>query len=148
MNDQHLAFDPARAHDYELTVQVGDPTAPDGLTRVRLDGTGRLVAEQIFEEGHPAEKRPRGRQVTGELPREEAKDLMRRASQFPWEREFPSRSGIPDEAIVVWHFHQKNKEGPSLKVWLREAESDPLLAPVLAALRKELGRLSQNQLYL
>ncbi len=159
MNNEPLSFDPARADEYELSVRVGSPTAPDGLTRVTLEGTGRFVAEQIFErrlqekvtQERPTEEgdaQERDRRVTGELPRSEAEHLLRMATLFPWERSFPSRPGIPDEAIVVWSFGERGVQRATLRVWLREAESDPALSPVLEALRHNLAQLSHGEIYL
>lgn len=148
MSEQHVTFDAARAHDYELTIQVGDPGAPDGVTRMSLEGTGRFVAEQSFGDERGPDRATGGERIAGELPRAEAEGIMRQAARFPWGRAFPSRPGIPDEAIVVWHFHEKNKQGPTLKVWLREAESDPTQAPVLTSLRKGLAGFAKDRLYL
>lgn len=144
--------------DARLTVQVGDLYAPDGLTEVVLtaDGTlrARLVREDLGRE-EPArdEKEGEGQApvpvtAEGEMPAEEASGLIRKAYRFPWSRPFPSRPGIPDEAIVEWKLEDGQGRERTLKVWLREAEKDPTLVPVLDALRRGLARISDDQLYL
>ncbi len=153
MRNETLSFDVTRAHEYELRVELGDPLSPHGLTRATVDGTGRFAAEQIFEsdemedaeafkEGHPPSA------VGRQLKQDAAQEILRLASQFRWDREFPSRPGIPDEAIVVWTYGVKGGDHVSTKVWLREAEADPVMGPVLAALRNHLDEIPECKIYL
>ena len=152
MSNDRIAFDASRAPEYELHVAVGDPIGEHGLTRIALNGGGHMAAEQIFEE-IPAEKQSAGaarkpRQAEGQIDVEAATKLMRQVSQFLWDRKFPSRPGIPDEAVVVWTFGLKDGPSLTLKVWLREAEQDPALGPVLRALREGLATVSHGEIYL
>lgn len=167
MTNEWTERDRQELADARLTVQVGDLYAPDGLTEVvlRPDGTlrARLVREDLGREGAGAaeaedggkgeveqKERPLPGPVTaeGEIPADEATELIRKASRFPWGRSFPSRPGIPDEAIVEWRLEKGAGEARVLKVWLREAEKDPALEPVLEALRRGLARISDDRLYL
>ena len=141
MPTQRVKFDAARLADFELTVEVGDILSEDGMTRVRLDGYGRLAVEQLCQ-------KERGRQFSGEMDRESTERLLRQASQLDWERGFPSRKGLPDEAIVQWSLHDRQGETITVRVWLREAEKDSAIAPVLAALRQVVERATDGTLYL
>jgi len=143
MPTQHVKFDPARLADFELVVEVGDAFSEEGMTRARLDGRGQLTVEQQY--GHAKE---RTRQFHGELDTEMTQKLLRQASQFVWERGFPSRKCIPDEAIVQWWLHDRQGEALTVKVWLREAEKDPVMAPVLSELRRGVHQASDGGLFL
>lgn len=142
MTEHRVVFDQARVQDFELIMDVGDPLSEDGLTRVTLDGTGHLAVEQQY--GPERKEAP----VHTKLVVEDARGLLKRVSQFDWELRFPSRSGLPDEAIVQWSFRDKRKGTVTQKAWLRDTEKDPLMAPVLAALRKAVERATNGKLYL
>ena len=161
MADEYLPFDRAFAAEYSLQVEVGQADAPDGVTRVQVDGSGNLEAAQLRNEPRETEPRQqsgRGRkggkeeegsdQVKGRIPQEEALYLFDQASLAPWGRRFPQRPGIPDEAIVEIRLRRTQREGASVKLWLREAEKDPALAAVLKVLRKHLSELSGGRIYL
>jgi hypothetical protein len=145
MSETAIAFDAQRIREYQLRVEVGEPAAPDGLTRVQLDGAGTFLAEHVTDDRDP---KARGESLRGEIDPEKARAAIERAARFPWGRAFPTRRGIPDEAIVHWSLVGPDSRGISLKVWLRDAEKDPLIASVLGLLRDALAELSQNRLYL
>jgi predicted transcriptional regulator len=140
---QRVKFDPARLADFELVVEVGDVLSEEGMARARLNGHGRLTVEQ--QRGHEKE---RARQFHSELDPDTTEKLLRQASQFDWERSFPSRKGLPDEAIVQWYLHDRQGETLTVKVWLRDAEKDQVMAPVLAELRRGVQRATEGSLYL
>ena len=121
--------------DVHLQVDVGQAGFYPGLAQVSLAGDGTFVARQVFV---PAgmEATPSGliddvAAIRGRIEPAQAAELLERAAAFPWDRPFPSRPGIPDEAVVVLRF------GPhrTLTLWLREAEADPQVGAVLIALR-------------
>lgn len=145
-------FNPAEVTQYHLTLEVGSPLSFHGLTRVRLDGDGSFHADQT-QEPEPAlqpnaQRSPTETAAQGRVSQNDAVDLLRRVHQFPWDRKFPSRPGIPDEAIVVWQLDRAGFEPLVLRVWLREAEDDPVIGPVLTTLRRRLAEFSANRLYL
>lgn len=142
-----MTYDGERAAEYELELTVGEPAAPDGQTRVRLDGRGHFVARQYFEDAAD-EKRTAPREVEGEIPPQEARRVLNQASAFDWDRRFPSRPGIPDEAIANWSLGARDGSARTVRVWLTEAEDDPAMGPVLDTLRAALDRFSQGALYL
>lgn len=135
-----------------LTLEVGDASSPDGLTRVVLGATGDLYAEQIAvaddQETGGAGKPVAKAEFRGRVSEEQSVDLLRRAREFAWGRTFPSRPGIPDEAVVVWRLEREGGETQVLKAWLRDVERDPAAGPVLTALRRQLAEISNNRLYL
>ncbi len=141
MSVERIIFDPARLQDFELVAEVGDTFSEEGLTRVKLDGNGRLVVEQQREKA-------RGGQFQGEIDRQNTESVLRQASQFDWEQRFPSRRGLPDEAVVQWSLRDHQGRTLTVKVWLRDAEKDAAMAPVLAVLRKSVERASDGKLYL
>ena len=138
---QQVRFDPARRNDFELVLEVGDTLSDEGLTRARLNGSGTLVVEQLYE-------KEKEQQFSGELDRESTENLFRQASQFNWEQRFPSRRGLPDEAIVQWYLRERQGSTITLKVWLRDAEKPGPMAMVLAGLRKSVELLTSGKLYL
>jgi hypothetical protein len=140
MSDTPIAFERDRASEYALTVEVGEAASFHGLTRLRLDGTGLIVAEHVGgateaderPEDEPrthAQAEPKPRSLRGQVAREEAGALLERAARFPWGRAFPSRPGIPDEAVVVWIFETTGRRA-TLKAWLRDVEKNRDMAPV------------------
>jgi len=141
MPTQEVKFDPVRINDFELVAEVGDPLSEEGLTRVKLSGDGRLTVEQQHGKG-------KGEQFSGEINRENTENLLRQASQFDWGQRFPSRRGLPDEAIVQWYLYDRHGSTMTLKVWLRDAEKHGAMAPVLAILRKSVERVTDGKLYL
>lgn len=151
MSDERVSFDEARARDYSLRVEVGNASAPDGLTRVHLDGGGRFTAELTFAEPRAEvpgkEERKRGPAET-EIAEDQAARVLRQASQFDWDRDFPPRPGIPDEAIVVWTYRVRGTEVATMRAWLRDVEQDPTMTPVLTALREATAELTGGDIYL
>lgn len=139
----HVKFDPTRQADFELAVEVGDAFSEEGMTRARLDGGGRLTVEQQY-----GQEKESARQFHSQLDTDMTEKLLRQASQFDWERSFPSRKGIPDEAIVQWFLHDRQGETLTVKAWLRDAEKDQAMAPVLAELRRGVQQASEGSLYL
>lgn len=140
---QRAKFDPARLADFELVVEVGDVFSEEGMARARLNGHGRLTVEQ--QRGHEKEH---ARQFHSELNPDTTEKLLRQASQFDWERSFPSRKGLPDEAVVQWFLHDRQGEALKVKVWLRDAEKDQVMGPVLEELRRGVQRATEGSLYL
>lgn len=141
MPAQGIQFDPARLQDFELTVEVGDTFSEDGLTRVRLNGGGRLAVEQQREQ-------ERGGEFHTEVDRDSMERLLRLAAQFDWQRRFPSRPGLPDEAVVQWSLRDRQGGTATVKVWLRDAEKDQVMAPVLNVLRQGVDRATGGKYYL
>jgi hypothetical protein len=127
------------ADERELVATVGAPTSPDGQTRVRLADSGRLVVqwERVPDDVPDVEQRPKEperREETGELGVDPG-PLFERSARFPWDQEFPTRPGVPDEAILEWDLREDDRSRTTLRVWLGDAERDPNMAPVLDALR-------------
>ena len=141
MSNERFKFDQARLQDFELIVEVGDTLSPEGLTYVALSGNGSLVVEQRRE-------KETGKKYESRIDVETTASLLRKASEFDWERPFPSRPGLPDEAIVQWILRNRNGAAARVKVWLREAEKNPVMAPVLEGLRKNVDRMTDGHLYL
>ena len=141
MPTQQIDFDSARLDDVALVAEVGEPLSDEGLTRVKLTGDGRLIAEQQHGEKE-------GERYSSELSRENAESILREALKFDWETRFPTRRGLPDEAIVTWHLNVPNGNALTAKVWLRDAEKPGPMAVVLSALRKSLDRMTGGKLYL
>ncbi len=141
MVPEQVSFFSARQDDFELAAEVGDSQSEEGLTRVRLTGDGRLTVEQ--ERGYEKVE-----QFHAELDRENTEVLLRQASQFDWEQHFPPRPGLPDEAIVQWFLHDRQGGTVTLKVWLRDAEKNRMMEPVLTALRKNVEQMTNGQLFL
>lgn len=154
MNAERISIDVRGIGEYRLTVEVGDPLSPDGLTRLVLEGHGELHAEQVYAElskdqGGEFDDRtgPPERACTGKIDKPEAERLLKTASQIQWDRKFPPRPGIPDEAIVEWQLGKSDEPGLSMKTWIQDAEKDPNLGPLFGRLREELARISEDQLY-
>lgn len=160
MTADYIAFDKAFAREYQLQVDVGQATAPDGITRVRVDGAGTLEAAQVRRATPQTPKQDVRDQssdkpgdqdtarVAGKISPEEAAGLFEQASLAPWSDRFPRRPGIPDEAIVEVRFGRADRETGSVKLWLRDAEKDDALGPMLAQLRRHVEELSDGRIYL
>ena len=152
MSDDYIAFDRALARDYALGVEVGQPTAPDGVTRVRVDGSGAFEASQYRAADDPQRpgrrEEPVGDRVTGTISPEDARALLEQASLAPGGTRFPQRPGIPDEAIVVITFERTERERASVKMWLRDAEKDQAVGPLLEQARRHLNDIAGGKLYL
>jgi hypothetical protein len=160
MADEYMPFDRAFAAEYSLQVEVGHADAPDGVTRVQVDGSGNIEAAQLRNEpggtgardrdetGTKGERDEGSNQVKGRMSPDEALYLFDQASLAPWGRRFPQRPGIPDEAIVEVRLRRERRDSASVKLWLREAEKDPALGPMLKLLRKHLTELSGGRIYL
>ena len=159
MSADYIPFDRAFAQEYSLQVEVGNASAPDGVTRVRMDGLGNIAAAQYRRvpdmagrEGKETEQRepkePESEEVKGEMRAEEAVRLFDQVSLAPWDRRFPQRPGIPDEAIVEVRLQRAGRESATMKMWLRDAEKDVAIGPVLEQLRRRVGELSGGRIYL
>ena len=157
MNADYIPFDRAFAREFSLQLQVGNASAPDGVTRVRMDGLGNLAAAQYRrvpdaagrepKEGE-ARNEPESEEVKGEVPADEAVRMFDQVSLAPWDRRFPQRPGIPDEAIVEVRLQRAGRESATMKMWLRDAEKDVAIGPVLEQLRRRVGELSGGRIYL
>jgi len=157
VSEDRTPLDLARIGEYRLTVLVGEPTAPGGLTRVRLDGTGRIQVEQVFAPAHvgaeaqTAEIIRDGGQVTdrasGTLHQDDVVNIMRQASLVPWEQPGPSRSALPPEAITNWAFHAPEGRDVALRMWLRDAERDEAVGPLLWELNRHLLRIANGKIF-
>lgn len=150
MNANFPSFQPEALHEYALQLDVGEPASLHGLTRLQLDGYGNVSATDIVAEARQEREAPMERSTRsakGQLDRDATQTLFRRVHEFPWQRPFPSRRGIPDEAIVTWTLTRGSAQ-QQLRMWLGEAEDDPVIAPVLEALRTTLRSISDNQMYL
>ncbi len=145
MMNQDFVFDLKNLNEYRLHLQAGELASPHGQTRVTLYGSGDLEAEQLFGEKEEPEVRKPIR-VKGRI--ENAEDLFRQLAKFDWQSKFPSRPGIPDEAIIIWTVEFQGKVIATLKMWLGEAEKDDRVDAVLKRLRDVIGDLSDNQIYI
>ena len=143
MPNNGFKFDQAKARDWELIADVGNILAPEGLTHVLLSGSGNLLVEERHE-------KETGHKYEGRIDEGTSVGLLKNASQFDWERRFPPRPGLPDEAIVEWTLRSREEgEGvATVKVWLRDAEKDRIMAPVLEELRRNVDRLTDGKLFL
>ncbi|MBA2529327.1 MAG: hypothetical protein H0V19_05095 [Euzebyales bacterium] len=147
-DDTPVPIDPSDAS--QLVAEVGEPSSPDGRTRVTLHRDGRLVvqwersAPQDPKQGRERERR----EEAGELG-QDPQAVFERASRFLWDQDFPTRPGLPDEAILVWQLGgADDRRTATVKVWLEDAEGDPSMAPVLQALREGTARLTGGDVYL
>jgi hypothetical protein len=153
MSAEYIPFDRESPQEYVLQVEVGQPTAPDGVTQVRVEGTGAFEARQYrapVEVPSREAERPasEGERVNGRISPEEVGRLMDQASLAPWGTRFPQRPGIPDEAIVVVSLRRGGRESASVKMWLRDAEKDEVVGPLLQQLREHLDQLGGGKIYL
>ena len=156
MSEDRTPLDLARIGEYRLTVLVGEPTAPGGLTRVRLDGSGRLQAEQIFATAQVGAEVPTGEIVRGggqvterasdALRQDEVVNIMRQASVVTWGQPAPSRSAISPEAMTDCAFHTADGQDLTLRMWLRDAERDEALGPLLGELNRHLLRIAKGKI--
>lgn len=144
MSDQDFKYEAGNLNNYKLLVSVGNPVAPDGQTIVSLHGSGSIEAKQVFEAVKGKERKPFHIEGRIDNPEEYFKPL----EQFDWRRKFPSRPGIPDEAIIRWEIEYLAEKEASLKMWLGEAEDDRRYNEILKKLRDIVGRLSDNQIYM
>ena len=157
MSEEPIQLDLARLADYRLTVLVGELAAPDGLTRVRIDGTGRIEAAQVFADvlvdaqASTAEINRDGGRVTdralGVLSREETVDIMTQALRIPWTEPVSSRAGVPPEAVTNWTFITAAGQAHTLRVWLRDAEQDPIVGPVLRKVASHVHRITNGRIF-
>lgn len=151
MTADFIPFERAAAQDYSLQVEVGNAATPDGITRVLVDGLGNIQAAQYHRGDDVKDREQSAReteQVKGQLKPEEAARLFEQASLASWDRRFPPRPGIPDEAIVELRLQRAKREGASMKLWLRDAEKDQVIGPLLEQLRRSVGELSGGRIYL
>jgi hypothetical protein len=158
MSEEFIAFDRAYPQDYSLQVEVGKATSPEGVTRVKVDGTGTIEAEQYIppadlsarksELQQKSEVQQSDGKVAGRISPDEVSRLMEQASLAPWSSRFPQRLGIPGEAIVVISFQGARGKGASVKMWLRDAEKDAAVGPILEQLRGHLKELAGDKIYL
>ncbi|HYJ79223.1 MAG TPA: hypothetical protein VEW03_06465 [Longimicrobiaceae bacterium] len=153
-------LDRSPAPELVLLVNVGHPGFYPGLTQVRLGREGDFTARRTFavtavEAAHARALEVNDERwgmepglVRGRLGPARAADLLERAAAFPWDRPFPSRPGIPDEALVVVYLGRSGGPHRTLTLWLREAEGDPVVGTVFRELRATLDELSQGAIFL
>ena len=157
MSEEPIQHDLARLGDYRLTVLVGELTAPDGLTRIRIDGTGRIEAAQVFAdvlvggEAWTAEIIRDGGRVTdrasGILSPEETVHIMTLASRIPWTQPHSSRAGVPPEVVTSWTLVTAAGQALTLRMWLRDAEQDPIVGPVLRKIASHVHRIAEGRIF-
>lgn len=140
-----FVFEPARLPQYELTVSVGEPQSPAGMTRVALRGDGQFLASH---RGGSDDRREDGVQARATMAPADVEFVIRSVVQFDWSARFPPRPGIPDEAIVLWQLAGPNLPQSSVRMWLRDAENDKLAGEVLSVLRRTLAQASDERLFL
>ena len=135
-----------------LEVSVGEPAQPHGRTRVELDVLGALVIAHAGAAGEPRAQALGGAEeeiiARADLGEDVAGDLMSRAEGFEWERPFPARPGIPDEAVVRWSYDDGRGGRRELRAWLGEVEDDPRMGPVLDRLRQAVREAAQDRVVL
>ena len=158
MADDLAPLDLSHLGEYRLTVLVGEATAPGGLTRVRLEGTGRLRADQVFAAGpvkvdaDTGEIARQGGQLTdrasGELPPEDVAAIMRNASLMPWGQPIAERAAVRSEAVSDWLFQTPTGAPRVLRMWLRDAERDDTVRCVLAEIDRHLYRITNAKIFL
>ena len=141
MSTQPNPIDSAQTNDFQLVVEVGNIYSEEGLTRVKLDTTGRLLVEQQYD-------RERIESFQGELDPQSTDQLFSELPRFDWDQRFPPRPGLPDEAVVQWLFQEKPGSIRMLKVWIRDAEKPGPMATALVILRRSVERLTDGKLYL
>jgi hypothetical protein len=168
-NRGSVEVDTDRLSDYQLISDVGNPYEPEGLTRALLSGTGRLVVEQHqagptrptegpeqvaggYERGRQGEGRPPDvtarRAGEYDFGVEATKEMITRAADFPWAQPFPTRPGIPSEPVLEWTLQDERGPKLTLTVWLRDAEKDEVMGPVVAAFRHAVERATRGELFL
>jgi hypothetical protein len=152
MTQEHtiVQFDAARLADYALAVDVGSPFSHDGETRAVLSGTGAVVVEHLQIEGDPAAQRDRKPEQVGtyQMGPEATRQAIATAAAFPWRAEFPSRPGIPDEAVVTWTLSDSRNGQTTLKAWLEDVNRDERMAPVIRALRQAVDAATGGRYFL
>ena len=145
-----VQFDAARLADYALSADVGSPFSEDGQTRAVLAGTGTVVVEHLQIEGgtsRQADQKPE--QVgTYQMGPDVTRMAIASAAAFPWRTEFPSRPGIPDEAVVTWTLSDSRGGQITLKAWLEDVNKDERMAPVMRALRQAVDAATNGRHYL
>ena len=141
MSTQSNPIDPEQTNDFQLVVEVGNIYSEEGLTRVKLDTTGRLLIEQQHD-------REQTESFSGELDPESTERIFKELPQFNWDQRFPPRPGLPDEAVVQWFFQEKPGSVSMLKVWIRDAEKPGPMATALTILRRAVERVTDGKLYL
>lgn len=144
MSSTHV-FMPAQLAQYGLSLRVGELHAPQGQTELILNGNGHFHASQRYA-GQPGDKE--GLSARGEIGREQLESLLRTTLQFDWSAKFPPRLGIPGEAVVSWALSGPQLPEQTLRMWLRDAERNPLSMAVLGALREALAKASDERLFL
>jgi hypothetical protein len=128
-----------------LAIEVGEEADEYGVTRLRLERTGRFELEHAG--GHDEKRR---KPITGdarELLDKPVEELFDRAEQIRWHRAFPPRPGIPNEAVVEWRVRTAERE-ETVRMWLRDAERDAEVAELFADLRTVVDKGSGGELFL
>ena len=141
-----LKFNPEHPQDYWMSIDVGDVHSEYGKTAMRLSGTGEIDVEHSRIGGKKKSHKPFEKH--GKLEYHEPEKLFRQVEQVPWTTKFPPRPGIPDEAIVVWKFGKVDGATQEAKMWLRDAEKNPVVGQLLKGLRQELETLTRNKIFL
>jgi hypothetical protein len=142
---------------YDFELAVGEVTALDGRTSVRVDREGQfLVTHEWIEDDGPEptkdvpadDQRGRRREESRGDVREldiEPVQLLRQAAGLPQGREFPPRPGIPDEPIVTVEI--RSASGTRVeRMWLRDAEKE--FAGFTDSLRTIVTRATDGRRYL
>jgi hypothetical protein len=146
-----LKFDIEHPQDYWMSVDVGDKLSEFGKTVIHLTGDGEVSVEHsqvnhVKEGEEKLSEKPLIKK--GKLKNFEPEELFRKVEQVPWTTKFPPRPGIPDEAIVIWKFGKRGGDTLETKMWLRDAEKNPIVGELLKGLRQELQLLTNNEIVL
>jgi hypothetical protein len=130
-----------------LGAEVGAPTSPDGITQVNVDREGTFVVVHEWVGDEP--RKGRTERATGDesdVQREEVRgdirefldespdELFTKLGGVNVEDDFPPRPGLPDEPILTITI-EGDGERHVVRMWLRDAENDPGVAPLLESLR-------------
>jgi hypothetical protein len=113
-----------------LDVKVGTDASLYGATRLTLERSGRFVLEHIG--GRKGRQRIVGE--AREFLHESVDNIFLRAEAIAWRTPLPTRPGIPDEAAIEWRLRTPDGEERA-EMWLRDAEKEAAIAPLLAELR-------------
>jgi hypothetical protein len=136
-----------------LQVKAGEPEEDDGQTTLSVERSGRFDLDHeggsddvLGEEALARKSEPISGDIRELLDRS-PDEVFHLAETVNWDRPFPPRPGIPDEAVLEWVL--RTAKGVTIaKMWLRDAERDDEVAPLLRLLRSVVAEASQNRLFL